>query len=582
MSNITSISYCGYCGTAARTRTDSVIIVEKITEIASMITKTVETVKKNKEECRGIEKLVRRVCDLLSLLKESEIMRHGAVSGPLKDLRDAISRAHEVVTACQGRNIMCRFRRDRKLAKKLNLVKGDITQGIMCVIFATQVASVFVVTNGQHSVQNLSVFFVQTYRPPPPSRQLPYPSPLPVVEDHQPSLLTHKPPSHRPLDANVGTDPLPYLSAQEDASYSPIDADVPNLHPHSHGHVSPPPPPPPLPPLPRTNIAPLVSKHIPRRPPKQQPPPSPPPSPPASLHAPAYATSSKSEQPHPSSNVPPDSPPQSSVEVVAVEILINILVLSYNKVFKYLLNCSSESDERKNKPAETEESPPPLPGLKRFSFSELKAATKNFSNQNKIGASKYGTVYKVLLIRSIILRLAQGLYYIHEQNIVHMNVKPANVLLDSDLNPKITDFGIARILKRPIIHDNNIAGTVGYMPPKYILEGTLSIKYDVYSFGVTLLEAISVMYITDQNMALATPFQAWNVREYHQMVNTFDPSLFDESEVPEIRRCLEIGLLCTQFEQAERPTMPDILDMLNGRKALTTPKQPEYTKNKSL
>ncbi|KAF8668154.1 hypothetical protein HU200_052446 [Digitaria exilis] len=387
MSNITSISYCGYCGTAARTRTDSVIIVEKITEIASMITKTVET--------------------------ESEIMRHGAVSGPLKDLRDAISRAHEVVTACQGRNIMCRFSRDREIAKKLNLVKGDITQGMMCVIFATQAASVFVVTNGQHSVQNLSVFFVQTYRPPPPSRQLPYPSPLPVVEDHQPSLLTHKPPSRRPLDANVGNDPLPYLSAQEDASYSPIDADVPNLHPHSHGHVSPPPPPPPLPPLPRMNIVPLVSKHISRRPPKQPPPPSPPPSPPASLHAPAYATSSKSEQPHPSSNVPPDSPPQ----VVAVEILINILVLSYNKVFKYLLNCRSESDERKNKPAETEESPSPLPGLKRFSFSELKAATKNFSNQNKIGASKYGTVYKVLLIRSMDSRLPSRNFKIHPNSL---------------------------------------------------------------------------------------------------------------------------------------------------------------------
>ena len=75
-------------------------------------------------------------------------------------------------------------------------------------------------------------------------------------------------------------------------------------------------------------------------------------------------------------------------------------------------------------------------------------------------------------------------------------------------------------------------------------------------------------------------FQAWNVRENEQMDELFDPSLFEKSQIIEIKRCLEIGLLCTQFEPAKRPTMAEVLDMLNGKKQLATPKQPEYTKGR--
>lgn len=230
-------------------------------------------------------------------------MKHRVVGGPLKDLGDAISRAHEVVTACQGRNILCLFCKAGKLAKKLSQVKGDISQGMMLAIFATQAASVFVATKGQQSVLNVSVFFVRTYRPPLLSKRLP--SPPPVGEDHQPSLIVHEPPSHRPLDASVNNDLLPYLPPQEHGSYFPIVADDPNLDPHSQGHVSPPLPPPP-PPRP-----PLVSKHIPHRPPKQPPPPpSPPPSSTPSLPLPIYATSSESKHQRRHSPTPPPSPPR--------------------------------------------------------------------------------------------------------------------------------------------------------------------------------------------------------------------------------------------------------------------------------
>ena len=66
------------------------------------------------------------------------------------------------------------------------------------------------------------------------------------------------------------------------------------------------------------------------------------------------------------------------------------------------------------------------------------------------------------------------------------------------------------------------------------------------------------------------------------MEDLFDLSLYKESQLTEIKRCLEIGLLCTQSEWAERPTMAEVLDMLDGKVELGTPKQPEYTKEREM
>lgn len=351
---------------------DPVAIVQKIIDIAIIIKDAVETVRENKEECRGIQKLVCRVSDLLSLLKESEMMKHRAVDGPLEDLGDAVSRARDAVTACQGRNILCLCCKATKLSKKLSQVKNDISQGMMLAIFATHAAAVFVATKGQQSALNLNVFFLHTHQQIPPLSEQLQSSPRAVTEDFPLSVLTNEP--YRSPDAVVSNGLLPFLptQTQESPALAPvITDDVPN-EPPSDVHISP------LPHShPHTNLDPVASKHLSRHPTKQPPPqpphmtasipppPAPPPSlPPSSLSLPTNVTSPVSKHqthlpptrpplpspspapsnpviastdaqkpgnlPRPSALVPPDSPLQ-------VRLLISYLQLPFSLYFMYFI-----------------------------------------------------------------------------------------------------------------------------------------------------------------------------------------------------------------------------------------------------
>ncbi|KAG2241357.1 hypothetical protein Bca52824_096660 [Brassica carinata] len=96
----------------------------------------------------------------------------------------------------------------------------------------------------------------------------------------------------------------------------------------------------------------------------------------------------------------------------------------------------------------------------------------------------------------IIIGVARGLLYLHEEapvRIIHRDIKASNILLDNDLNPKISDFGLARLFPGDGTHTNTfrISGTYGYMAPEYALHGLLSVKSDVFSFGVLVLEIVS-------------------------------------------------------------------------------------------
>ncbi|CDY52470.1 BnaA04g27940D [Brassica napus] len=212
----------------------------------------------------------------------------------------------------------------------------------------------------------------------------------------------------------------------------------------------------------------------------------------------------------------------------------------------------------------------------RLKFKDLYYATNGFKEKDLIGSGGFGRVYKALDWNQrikIIKGVASALFFLHEdweQVVIHRDVKSSNVLLDSEHNGRLGDFGLARLCGHGTEPDTtNVAGTWGYLAPDHLRTGRATTATDVFAFGVLLLEVacgrrpIEVQdSVSGERVFLVDwVFQFWIDGN---ILGAKDPNLWYDYEVGEIEMVLKLGLLCSQSDPENRPTMRQVLHYLRG------------------
>ncbi|KAH0703177.1 hypothetical protein KY285_017455 [Solanum tuberosum] len=237
----------------------------------------------------------------------------------------------------------------------------------------------------------------------------------------------------------------------------------------------------------------------------------------------------------------------------------------------------------------------------------IRAATQKFSEENKLGEGGFGPVYKGTLANGIAIaikrlsRTSEGnealliyefmpnkildffLFDSRENEILEWRQRVHIIKgIAKDMNPKISDFGMAKMFSgnQREANTNRVIGTYGYMAPEYAMEGLFSTKSDVFSFGVLLLEIVSGRknnsYVSEYGQSLLN--FAWKLWCEEHGLELMDPCLSQSCVTTEITKCIHIGLLCVQQDPADRPTMSSVVFMLeNDTKTFPQPSQPAFS-----
>ncbi|CAL5335816.1 unnamed protein product [Camellia sinensis] len=182
----------------------------------------------------------------------------------------------------------------------------------------------------------------------------------------------------------------------------------------------------------------------------------------------------------------------------------------------------------------------------------------------------------------IINGIARGLLYLHKHfrlRIIHRDLKASNILLDIDMNPKISNFGMARSFRgnETEANTNKVVGTYGYMSPKYAVDGLFLVKSDVFNFDVLVLEIVSGkrnrgFYHPDHHLNLL----GHRLYEEGRSLELIDEALWDSCYLTEVWRSIHLGLLCVQQSPEDRPSMSSVVLMLGSEGALPQAKQPGF------